>query len=154
MVYSEDAIEGLERPYLELVDPAWVAGAAAGLMMVGDRFPARLWSGFINWVYSMIELLGVAEPAEPGCSAFDGDASIGSALDALGGYVSITGAIVKEGLYFRVDLDHVDGVQSLLQEMGEVRPGGFLIGWEELDSFLMLVQLAGPVRDSLREALS
>lgn len=152
-MYSKDVSNGLEGVCQDWVDPAWVAGAAAGLAVVGDRVPTWLWSAFIEDVHVMIEMLDGVEPSAPGEIPEEGDGSMASALESLGGYVSLTGVVRREGLFFRLLADRVEEVQGLLQGMGLPEKGGFLIPREDLESFLMLVRLGGPIADQVMEVM-
>ncbi len=152
-MYSKDVSNGLERVCHDWVDPAWVAGAAAGLAVVGDRAPSWLWSAFIEDVHVMIEMLDGVEPGSPGEIPEDSDGSIASALESLGGYVSFTGLVRAEGLFFRLLADRVEEVQGLLQGMGVQEKGGLLIPKEDLETFLMLVRLDGPIADQITEVM-
>jgi hypothetical protein len=152
-VYSKDVSNGLERVCHNWVEPAWVAGAAAGLAIVGERAPSWLWTPFIEDVHVMIEMLNGIEPADPGEIPEDSDGSIASAYESLGGYVSLTGVVRAEGLFFRLLVDSIEEVQTLLQGMGLPEKGGLLIPKDDLDTFLMLVHLDGPIAEEITELM-
>ncbi len=146
----DDIINNRSRiPYC-LPNASWLAGACAGLSLVGQRTPSWLWDEFISDISDMIDLLGDIEPANPGTSPSYGDGKIGSAYDALGGYVSVAGEICPEGLYFRVPLARQEDIVQLLKEMTlRRRRGELLVPHYDLPAFLRLVPLDGPLADEV-----
>ena len=146
----DDYINSISRTPYSLPDASWLAGAAAGLRLPGARTPEWLWSDFISDIYDMISLLGNVEPAEPGTSPSFGDGRIGSAYDALGGYVSVVGEVCPEGLYFRVPVVRQESIEQLLKDMTlHRRRGEILIAHYDLPAFLRLVPLEGPLADDV-----
>jgi hypothetical protein len=131
---------------------AWLAGAAAGLRVAENRSPSWLWEEFYDDIFQMIRMAGDVEPADPGTAPQDGDGLVGSAYDALGGYISITGEVTPEGLYFRVPLVRQDEVKQLLNGLTLVRSHGeIVIPMFDLPAFLRLVPLEGPISEWLEE---
>jgi len=131
---------------------AWLAGAAAGLRVAEHRSPSWLWEEFYDDIFQMIRLVGDIAPADPGIAPEDGDGLIGSAYDALGGYISVTGEVTPEGLYFRVPLSRQDDVKQLLNGLTSVRSNGeIVIPVFDLPAFLRLVPLEGPIAEWLEE---
>ncbi len=129
---------------------AWVSGAAAGLKILEPRTPKHLWEDFISDVFDMISFFGDIEPTKPGAAPKYGDGRIGSAYDALGGYVSVVGEVCPEGLFFRVPLAHLEQVLELLKDMTLFRAHGeILVRNYDLPAFTRLVPLMGPVAEQL-----
>ncbi|MFW9911432.1 MAG: hypothetical protein ACFFEU_03120 [Candidatus Thorarchaeota archaeon] len=137
---------------VDLPSAAWLAGAAAGLEVNNHRSPRWLWEPFIEDLLDLLVYHGNIEPAEPGTSPNFGDGAIGSAYDALGGYVSITGEFCPEGLYFKVPLERQKDVARLLSP-GHVyvSSGEIVIPPHEVPSFLRLVPIHGPLSDTIDE---
>ncbi|MHA2161062.1 MAG: hypothetical protein ACXABF_01480 [Candidatus Thorarchaeota archaeon] len=152
---SGDVFERISVLEYDEPDPAWVAGAAAGLSIVGNRGPNWKWDGFIEDVYQMIEDLGGITPAEPGTLPLDGNGSFGSLFDTLGGYVSLAGKYTPEGLYVRVPLERHEDILSLLPGMTlMVSRGGLTVPKYEINTFLRLVPVRGPLADELLEEVT
>ena len=148
----DDFIQGIPRTPFSLPQVSWLAGAAAGLQVTGNRSPSWLWEEFYDDIFQMIRLVGDVEPAEPGTAPQDGDGHIGSAYDALGGYVSVTGEVTPEGLYFRVPLARQEEVLHLLNGITLLRSHGeIVIPTYDLPVFLRLVPLEGPIAEWLEE---
>jgi hypothetical protein len=100
----------------------------------------------------MIGLVGDVKAAEPGTAPQDGDGHVGSAYDALGGYVSVTGEVTPEGLYFRVPLARQEEVIGLLKGLTLMRSHGeIVVPTFDLPAFLRLVPLEGPIAEWLQE---
>jgi hypothetical protein len=149
----DDFIEGAPRIPFNLPQIAWLAGAAAGLQIARNRTPNWLWSEFYEDILQMIRLAGDIEPVRPGEPPGDGDGLLGSAYDALGGYISVTGEVTPEGLYFRVPLANQEEVLHLLKGLTLMRSHGeIVIPTFDLPAFLSLVHLEGPVSEWLEEA--
>jgi hypothetical protein len=150
----DDVIYSLPRETFSLPQASWLSGALAGLRFLGGRGPEWLWKDFVNDVYEMIRLIGDIEPAEPGTAPKYGDGLVGSAFDALGGYVSIVGEICPEGLYFRVPIARQEDLVRLLKGLTLVRShGDILVPSYDLPAFTRLVHLEGPVADELEQEL-
>ena len=90
----DDFIQSIPRAPFSMPQDSWLEGAAAGLRVAENRSPSWLW---------------------------DGDGLVGSAYDALGGYVSVTGEVTPEGLYFRVPLARQEEVSELLNGLTLLR---------------------------------
>lgn len=149
---ADDFIEGAPRIPFSLPRIAWLAGAAAGLQIAGNRTPNWLWKDFYDDIIQMIRLVGNVEPAKPGAVPPDGDGLIGSAYDALGGYISVIGEVTPEGLYFRVPLASQEEILQLLRGLTLMRSQGeIIIPTFDLPAFLRLVHLEGPVSEWLEE---
>ncbi|MFW9806217.1 MAG: hypothetical protein ACFFFK_05760 [Candidatus Thorarchaeota archaeon] len=148
----DDFIQGIPRAPFSMPQIAWLAGAAAGLMVSPSRSPSWLWEDFYDDIFQMIRLVGDVEAAEPGTSPQDGDGHLGSAYDALGGYVSITAEVTPEGLYFRVPLARQEEVIQLLKGLTLLRSHGeIVVPIYDLPAFLRLVPVEGPIAEWLEE---
>ena len=146
----DDIINGAPQTPYSLPNASWLAGACAGLNLVGPRTPSWLWDDFVADIYNMINLLGNIEPAEPGTSPKYGDGELGSAYDALGGYVSVVGEVCPEGLYFRIPVARHEDIVQLLKELTlHRRRGELLIPKYDIPAFLRLVPLEGPLADDV-----
>ena len=147
-MYSGGAIEVMMTPYVETPNPAWVAGAKAGLMVIGDRTPDWLWDSFVEDIYEMMDRLGDVEATEPGLSPSDD--YDGSVFDILGGYVSTAGDVIPEGLVFKLPLDRHEEIMTLLPGITLYRSKqGLVIPRYEITSFLRWVPVRGPVIEKL-----
>jgi hypothetical protein len=149
---TDDVLKRHAISPVDLPSAAWLAGAAAGLEVNSHRSPQWLWAPFIEDLMDLLVHHGNIEPAEPGSSPKFGDGAIGSAYDALGGYVSITGEFCPEGLYFKVPLDRQKAVARLLSS-GHVyvSSGEIVIPPHEILAFLRLVPIHGPLSDTIVE---
>ena len=148
----DDFIQGIPRAPFSMPQISWLAGAAAGLRVAADRSPSWLWEAFYDDILQMIRLVGDVEAADPGTAPQDGDGLVGSAYDALGGYVSVTGEVTLEGLYFRVPLARQEEVTQLLNGLTLIRSQGeILVPMFDLPAFLRLVPLEGPIAEWLEE---
>jgi len=146
----DDIIHGVSRAPYSLPQTSWLAGAKAGLQILKPRTPRWLWEDFISDVYEMLTLVGDVEPAEPGTSPEYGDGTIGSAYDALGGYVSVAGELCPEGLFFRVPVASQEPVLELLKGLTLFRSHGeILVPMYDLLAFTRLVPLEGPVAEQI-----
>ena len=146
----DDIIHGVSRIPYSIPAASWLAGAIAGLQILKPRTPRHEWENFISDVYEMIGLIGTVEPAEPGTSPQYGDETIGSAYDALGGYVSIAGELCPEGLFFRVPVARQEQVLELLKGLTRFRSHGeILVPRYDLPAFTNLVPLEGPVAEQV-----
>ena len=146
----DDIIHGAPQTPYSLPRASWLAGAAAGLKILEPRTPKWMWEGFIADVYSMMNLIGDVKPAEPGTSPDYGDGQIGSAYDALGGYVSVAGELCPEGLFFRVPVARQEQVLELLKGLTLFRlHGEILVRNYDLPVFTRLVPIEGPVAEQL-----
>lgn len=148
----DDFIQSIPRTPFNMPQISWLSGAAAGLNVLGRRSPSWLWDSFIDDIFEMIHLVGEVEPVYPGSSPNEGDGLIGSAYDALGGYISVTGEITPEGLYFRVPVDCQKKVKELLNGLTLLRSHGeILIPEYGLPAFLRLVPIEGPLAEWLEQ---
>jgi hypothetical protein len=146
----DDVIYSIPRETFSLPQASWLSGALAGLKRNGIRSPEWLWKDFVNDIYDMIRFIGGIEPAEPGTAPKYGDGLVGSAFDALGGYVSIVGEVCPEGFYFRVPLTRQEELAQLLKGLTLFRShGDILVPIYDLPAFTRLVPLEGPVADEL-----
>ncbi len=131
---------------------AWLAGAAAGMKIARNRTPKWLWQEFYDDIFQMIRLVGDVMPAMPGTAPQEGDGLVGSAFEALGGYVSVTGEVTPEGLYFRLPIICQENVIQLLKGLKIVQHHGeIIIPSFELPAFLRLVPMEGPIAELLEE---
>ena len=148
----DDFIHSIPRAPFTMPQIAWLAGAAAGLRVAENRSPNWLWEEFYDDIFQMIRMVGDVEPADPGTAPRDGDGLVGSAYDALGGYISVTGEVTPEGLYFRVPLARQREVKQLLNGLTLVRSHSeIVIPMFDLPAFLRLVPLEGPIAEWLEE---
>jgi len=146
----DDIIHGASPIPYSLPRVSWLAGAAAGLNILEPRTPRWMWEDFISDVYEMMHLLGDVEPAQPGTSPEYGDGTIGSAYDALGGYVSVAGELTPEGLFFRVPVARQEQVLELLKGLTLFRSHGeILVPMYDIPAFTRLVPLEGPVAEQV-----
>lgn len=146
----DDFINNASRMSYSLPDASWLAGAVAGLRLPGPRTPEWLWAEFISDIQDMISFLGDVQPAEPGTAPSYGDGQIGSAYDALGGYVSVVGEVCPEGLFFRVPIARQEDIVQLLKDLNlHRRRGEILVSSYDLPAFLRLVPLEGPVAEQV-----
>ena len=146
----DDIILGIARDPYSLPHASWLAGAAAGLQILKPRTPKCEWEGFISDVYDMMSQIGNVIPAEPGTAPDYGDGQIGSAYDALGGYVSVAGEVCPEGLFFRVPIARQEQVLALLNDLTLFRSHGeILVPTYDLPAFTRLVPLDGPIADQV-----
>jgi hypothetical protein len=151
----DDIIFSVPREAFSLPQASWLAGAAAGLQIVGSRTPEWLWKDFIDDIYDMIRMIGEISPAEPGTNPVHGDGLIGSAFDALGGYVSVVGEVCPEGLYFRVPIARQEEIALLLKGLTLFRShGDIVIPLYDLPAFVRLVPLEGPVAEQVELEVS
>ena len=145
----DDIIHGAPRAPYSLPQASWLAGAKAGLQILKPRTPRWMWEDFISDVFEMIAVLGDVDPAEPGTSPEYGDV-IGSAYDALGGYVSVAGELCPEGLFFRVPVARQEQVLELLKGLTLFRSHGeILVPMYDVLAFTRLVPLEGPVAEQI-----
>ncbi|TFG34587.1 hypothetical protein EU527_02465 [Candidatus Thorarchaeota archaeon] len=148
----DDIFTGLPRVPYSLPDASWLAGAVAGLQHPGPRTPSWLWDEFISDIYDMIRLLGDVKPAEPGTTPKYDDGQVGSAYDALGGYVSVCGEVCPEGLFFRVPVVRQEEVVQLFKGLTLHRArGNILVPHYDLPAFLRLVPLEGPLAEQIEQ---
>ncbi len=148
----DDFIQGIPRAPFSMPQVSWLAGAAAGLRVAENRSPSWLWEEFYADIFEMIRLVGDVEAADPGTAPRDGDGLVGSAYDALGGYVSVTGEVTPEGLYFRVPLVRQEEIKQLLNGLTLLRNNGeIVIPTYDLPAFLRLVPVEGPIAEWLEE---
>lgn len=146
----DDVIFSVPRETFSIPQASWLAGAIAGLQIIGARTPEWLWQDFINDIYEMIRMIGEITPAEPGTNPIHGDGLIGSAFDALGGYVSVVGEMCPEGLYFRVPIVRQEEIARLLKGLTLFRShGDIVIPHYDLPAFTRLVPLEGPVAEQV-----
>lgn len=148
----DDIVQSIPLAPFTIPQIAWLAGAAGGLKIVGNRSPRWLWEDFYEDIYQMIRLVGHVEPVYPGTAPRDGDGQVGSALEALGGYVSVVGEMTPEGLYFRVPHTCQEAVIQLLNSLTVLRfHGEIVIPKMDLPAFLRLVPIEGPMAEWLVE---
>ncbi len=148
----DDYIQSVPRTPINMPHVSWLAGAAAGLRVGGRRSPGWLWNSFFDDIFEMIHLIGEVEPVYPGSSPQEGDGLIGSAFEALGGYVSVIGETTPEGLYFRVPLNCQKQVKRLLNGLTLMRSDGeILIPLHDIPAFLRLVPIEGPLAEWLEQ---
>lgn len=127
----------------ERIDPAWIAGAKAGVSEVPNRARKPHWREFFDSLENLFRFMIDLQPAEPGTSPQDG-----SLYETLGGYVSVAGRMTPEGLLFTLPPIRQKTVASLFPGMKLYRTGkDVLVPKNELDSFSRLVPLRGPIEE-------
>jgi hypothetical protein len=137
--YLQSGINGID----ELPDPAWVAGAKAGLNEAFYRVTKTDWRDFFESLEDLFRFMLEVQPAEPGTTPKDG-----SLYETLGGYVSVVGRVTSQGLSFSLPPIRQQAVVSLFPGMDLYRNGKeVLVPHEELDSFKKLVPLRGPIEE-------
>ncbi|MGQ4912426.1 MAG: hypothetical protein ACP6KW_09680 [Candidatus Thorarchaeota archaeon] len=125
----------------EIVSPAWLAGAKAGLAQCLSRRHTSEWNEFIDSLLCLLEAMRDLSPVEPGAAPDDG-----SMYEALGGYVSVAGRVSGRGLAFGVPLIHQQNVASLFPGMALTSTGPeIMVDFEDLCSFMNLVPIRGPI---------
>ena len=133
------------KGYTDTPDPAWVAGAKAGMNKFVSRSKFRGWREFLDTLEDLFRIMMEVRPAEPGTSPDNG-----SLYESLGGFVSVAGRMTEEGLSFSVPPRRQQTIASLFPGMEMYRTGKeVLIPHRELESFNRLVPLRGPLEDRL-----
>ncbi|RDE16364.1 MAG: hypothetical protein C4K49_04940 [Candidatus Thorarchaeota archaeon] len=146
----EDASERLKAGSSCIPHIAWLAGAIAGINVVGRQKQGWEWDNFIEDIYESADDLGGIEAAEPGACMVDGDGQSFSCYDTLGGYISTAGRLCPQGLKVELPSASVECVAGLLPGFTLARiKGGFLLPRCELAPFLNLVPVRGPIADRL-----
>jgi len=129
----------------EYADPAWVAGAKAGISEALDRARSSGWREFFDVLETLFRSMMEVRPAEPGTTPQDG-----SMYETLGGYVSVVGQLTAEGLRFTVPLIRQQAVVSLFPGMQLYRTDkDLLVPLSELDIFSRLVPIRGPLESEV-----
>lgn len=140
-MYIQEYLQISTNSMDELPDPAWIAGAKAGINEVIHREARHDWRDFLESLENLFKFMLEIQPAEPGTSPKDG-----SLYETLGGYVSVVGVITSQGLSFSLPPIRQQAVASLFPGMNLYRNGKeILIPRKELDSFKKLVPLRGPI---------
>ena len=144
MLVQEHLIDSI-APFVDVVNPSWIAGAKAGLEDESAMSRSRDWEEFLASLYLLIEVMPEVGPAEPGTAP-----SGGSLYEALGGYVSVAGEITANGLAFKVPLIRQRSVRSLFPGMALICSGHRVtVPSTEMQSFLNLVPLRGPIESQV-----
>lgn len=142
-MYIQDYLQNSTKNMNELPDPAWIAGAKAGINEAFHREARPDWRDFFESLEDLFEFMLEVQPAEPGTTPKDG-----SLYETLGGYVSVVGEITSQGLRFSLPPIRQQAVVSLFPGMDLYRNGKeVLIPRKELDSFKKLVPLRGPIEE-------
>ncbi|MHA2179384.1 MAG: hypothetical protein ACXAAK_13645 [Candidatus Thorarchaeota archaeon] len=127
------------------LNPSWVAGAKAGISKILSRLRLRDWKEFLESLEYQFKFMMDVLPAEPGTSPEGG-----SLYESLGGYVSVAGRMTDNGLMFSVPARRQHIIASLFPGMEMYKTGkDVLIPNSELDSFMRLVPLKGPLEDRM-----
>jgi len=151
-MFTDDMLNRVPLSPLQIPDASWLAGAAAGFKIVKSRSPKWMWGDFLEDIQDMIGVFGDIEPCAPGSYPTTGDGAIGSAYDALGGYVSIVAELCPEGLYFRVNPAHELDVARLFSGITLYGSNGeILVSMYDLPAFTRLVPIHGPLADTIEE---
>jgi len=147
---SLDMNDRLSPGIIDIIDTAWIGGAIAGLEIPRGHDPAWEWAPFLEDILDITEMVWDVEPINPGEYP-----NTGSVLDSLGGYVSLTGQFCDHGIIFPVHSDVVPEIQSQLAGIKTRYLGGLMvIPPEEIDHFLGLVPIRGPLEERLQEGAS
>ncbi|TXT55231.1 MAG: hypothetical protein BAJATHORv1_40141 [Candidatus Thorarchaeota archaeon] len=133
-------------------DLSWLSGAKAGMQTLSERSPTWLWDDFITDIQEMIELTRDLGCTFPGQIPRLGDGLSGSILSALGGYISITGCLIVEGLFFRVSRRYHEDVKIALSGI-EIQSvyDGLVISASDFKRLHNLVTIWGPLEEMLAE---
>ncbi len=141
MMYVQEYLTSDMTGFEECPNPAWVAGAKAGISGALDRARSSGWREFFDVLETLFRSMMEVRPAEPGTSPQDG-----SMYETLGGYVSVVGQMTTEGLRFTVPPIRQQAVASLFPGMQLYRTGKeVLVPQSELDIFSRLVPIRGPL---------
>ncbi len=144
-MFTQEYLSREMNYYSGTPDPAWVAGAKAGINEAVSRAIIADWREFYDSLETMFRSMMEVRPAEPGTTSKDG-----SLYETLGGYVSVTGRVTTAGLTFPVPARRQQTVASLFPGMQMYRTGkDVLIPHKELDSFKRLVPLRGPLEEKM-----
>lgn len=128
-----------------LPEAGWLSGLLAGLDAVRRRGPDWLWRPFIEDMHHLTTVLGVDRGTGPGDTP-----PVGTALAALGGYISATGDVKDGHLNIPIPFLRGDVVRDILQcEGAEVRANSIRVPMMCIDSLLSRVTLDGPVLELL-----
>lgn len=144
MLVQEHLID-LFSPFAEMLNPAWIAGAKAGLEEESAMSRPQDWEEFLTSLYLMIDVMPEITAAEPGTAP-----SGGSLYEALGGYISVAGNMTEDGLTFTVPLIRQRAILSLFPGMRLLQLGNKIsVPASEMRSFLNLVPLRGPIESDV-----
>ncbi len=147
MNLSLDMNNRLTPGLLDMVDSAWLGGALAGLEIPRGREPAWEWAPFLEDLFDIVEMTWDVQPINPGEIP-----ATGSALDSLGGYISLTGHICNHGIIFPVRSTIVYEVTKQLTGINVRYLGGLMIiPHEEIPRFMGIVPIRGPLEDRVQE---
>ena len=142
-MYIQEYLQNSTNIIDELPDPAWIAGAKAGINEIFHREARPDWRNFFESLEDLFKFMLEVPPAEPGTTPEDG-----SLYETLGGYVSVVGEMTSQGLSFSLPPIRQQAVVSLFPGMELYRDGKeILIPRRELDSFKKLVPLRGPIEE-------
>lgn len=140
-MYVQEYLTSDMTGFEEYPNPAWVAGAKAGMSEALDRARSNGWREFFDVLETLFRSMMEVRPAGPGTSLQDG-----SMYETLGGYVSVVGRLTTEGLRFAVPSIRQQAVASLFPGMNLCCTGkDVLIPHSELDVFSRLVPIRGPL---------
>lgn len=132
---------------LDMMDSAWIAGALAGLEIPIKREPEWTWAPFIEDVFDLSETVCHIESVGPGQTP-----ATGSVLDSLGGYISMASRVSDQGILFPIASDSVNEVTDNLPGIRIKYLGGvMIIPPSEIQRFLNLVQIRGPIEEQALE---
>ncbi|MHA1959850.1 MAG: hypothetical protein ACW99U_06445 [Candidatus Thorarchaeota archaeon] len=125
----------------------WVAGAIAGISLVtSDRAVDWAWGDFLDEVMLLINKWSDIPAALPGVVPVDSEGKEASVYDALGGFISVSGAPSSDGLFFHVLSSNIEQVTALFQGLDLITTkDGLIIRRRELAKFQRLVPLLGPI---------
>ena len=145
MILSNEMYKDIGHGCLDIIDIDWLTGAVTGLYVAGRRSPSWQWDPFIEDVEYMSDLMGGVHPID--IQSMNGVQSI---FDTLGGYISMTGTLDPEGIWFRCPPQLQVAVRHWLSGLEIVCSGNdVLIPNVSLRHFIKLISIRGPVEDQL-----
>ncbi|NWF94600.1 MAG: hypothetical protein HXY34_00485 [Candidatus Thorarchaeota archaeon] len=122
----------------------WLSGALAGLQ-VKRRREDWVWRSFLRRIVDMIEDAGVGSPVFPSPDCKDM-----SALEVLGGFVSVAGAIVHDGL--EIVSPESGDLRGLLDAVGvsfRSREDVVIVSPDSLVTLVNLSSIRGPLAEEI-----
>ncbi|MBD3406873.1 MAG: hypothetical protein GF411_12220 [Candidatus Lokiarchaeota archaeon] len=131
---------------IELPDVSWLSGAKAGLQISEGRRPDWNWDEFLLDLDAMLQYFSDIQSAFPGQAPLLDDGIVGSILTALGGYISVTGYLLDDGLFFRVSKKYHEDVRIALSGY-DVQPycDGLIISKTDLARLQNILPIQGPL---------
>jgi hypothetical protein len=145
MILSNDMYKDVGKVFVDIIDLDWLTGAITGLHVSGWRSPSWQWDPFIEDIEYMSDMMGGVCPIN--MQSMKGVQSI---FDTLGGYISMTGTLDREGVWFRANPKLQVAIRQWLSGLEVVCSGNdVLIPNVSLRQFIKLIPIRGPVEDQL-----